>query len=129
MASAALRTIAAYQSVTNRPESLSLPPFMPENTRLRQVDTSALGQVDHCFSEIDPVHLLDEPEDVASRITAEAFIELKLGIDVEGGSFLPVEGAEAHKVAPGLLQLNMLRDHLDNIDGFSDTLEGFQGDL
>ena len=93
-----------------------------------ELDPEALGEQLERALEVDALDLLDEREDVAGGIAAEAVIDLLLGVDAERGRALLVEGA-APLVArgPGAAQLGVRGDELDEVDGVADAVLGVGG--
>src|SRR5207244_10490778 len=56
------------------------------------------------------------PEDVPALSAPEAVVEAGRGLDGEGAGFLGMEGAQADEpVVPGLLQLEVLGDELNDV--------------
>src|SRR6266576_174241 len=59
-----------------------------------QGDAATLVELLQRFVKADPLDFLDEFEDIAALAAAEAFEELVVGVDAEGGSFFRMERAE-----------------------------------
>ena len=75
------------------------------------------------FRESDVLDFLDEGEDVAMLVAAEAVEELAAGVDREGRGFFFVEGAEPGKVLrAGFFQAHVFPDDLDDVGLFFDVL-------
>ncbi len=82
-----------------------------------------LGYGAHGFGEADVFHLLDEGEDVAGLVAAEAVVELAAGVDGEGGGLFFVEGAEAGVVLrAGFAQPDVVADDVDDVGLLLDGL-------
>ena len=75
------------------------------------------------FREADVLDFLDEGEDVAVLVAAEAVEELAAGVDAEGRGFFFVEGAEPGKILrAGFFQAHVFPDNLDDVGLFFDVL-------
>jgi hypothetical protein len=64
----------------------------------------------------------EEADRVAVRAAAEAVIELLRRADGERRGFLAVEGAEALEIGTALLQLDVARDHVHDVDPIEQVL-------
>src|SRR5581483_8861645 len=85
-------------------------------------DAGALGEAAHGVHERDALELLDEGEDVAALVAAEAVKNLALGIDVEAGRLLAVEGAERGEIGAGALEGHVGADDIDDVTGGANLL-------
>ncbi len=81
----------------------------------RNRDAEARGERFDRLREIEPVHLPDEVDDVASGPATEAVVETLLPIHREGRRALVVEGTETLPGAPRLLQARVLADDLHDV--------------
>src|SRR3954465_13073014 len=68
-----------------------------ERAGFRHRDAGALGELADRLRKGQVVELLDETDDVAARVTAEAVEKAALRIDVEAGGLFLVERAQAEK--------------------------------
>ena len=71
-----------------------------------------------CFGKREALDLLDECEDIALRITAKTFVELKTAVDIERGSLFRMKRT---KTLPALtrslaLQGHVLLDYLNKVE-------------
>ena len=66
---------------------------------------------------------MDEFEYIAPDATAEAVVELAVGINAERGGFFVVKRAEAGVVAALLDELDVFGDQVDDVGGVADALE------
>src|SRR5207245_11365575 len=66
----------------------------------------------------------DEGEMIAPFPAAVAVVELFLRTDIEGRGFLLVEGAQSLEVATRLLQPQVLRDQVHQVQAVLDLLDG-----
>ena len=90
---------------------------------LREGDAAFLGDGADRFREADVFDFLDEGEDVAVLVAAEAVEELAAGVDAEGGGFFLVEGAEAVEVLrAGFFEADVFSDDFDDVGLFFDVL-------
>jgi hypothetical protein len=91
------------------------------------LSTGSLGEGLEGAAFVGLFDQLDEGEDVAVALAAEAVPGLRLGVDGEAGGVLLVKGAQAHEVlvAPG--QAEVLLDDLDEVDLGLDLGEGVIG--
>ncbi len=67
-------------------------------------DVRAFGEAADGVGEIDALVFFDKGEDVAAFVAAEAVENLLVGVDVEAGGFLLMEGAEGDEVGAGAFQ-------------------------
>ena len=92
------------------------------------LDSVAVGQHLHRLGEPEPILLFDELDHVAANPTAEAVVELFLGVDRERGGALVVEGTEAGVAGAGPAQVGVGGDHLDDVHRLLDPVEALGGD-
>ena len=64
-------------------------------SRFREADARAVGQPFYGLREGEVFAHLDELEDIAAGTAGEAFENLLVGVDVQAGAVVLVEGAEA----------------------------------
>src|SRR4029079_191052 len=77
---------------------------------------------------VQPLLLLDEPEDVPARLAPEAVIELVPRIDLERRGPLVVEGAVPPVVLPPLLQIGVRGDDLHDVRRVLDAVDAVPGE-
>ncbi|MNS30565.1 hypothetical protein D3C72_626010 [compost metagenome] len=73
------------------------------------------GQVFDSLDEIQVVVVHDEAQGIAASAAAEAVIELFVGADAEGRSFLFVKRAAGGVVLAGFFHLQARADHIDDV--------------
>src|SRR6185437_6261117 len=78
-------------------------------------DAQALGHLLDGFGEADLLEGDQELEDIAMGVAAEAVIEALGGMDVEGGGFFAVEGAEADEAIAAGAEGDELSDDLADV--------------
>src|SRR4029077_765870 len=83
---------------------------------LLELDTCPLGEHLEGASLVGLLDQLDEGEDVARPLAAEAVPRLHLRVDLEAGTVLLVERAQAPQVLVALGQADVLLDDLDEVD-------------
>jgi hypothetical protein len=86
-------------------------------------DAGAFRETADGFDEGEIFEFLDEGEDVAALVAAEAMKDLAVGIDVETGGLFLVEGAERHEVRAGAFQGDEGADDIDDVIGGADLFE------
>src|SRR5437870_2135786 len=91
--------------------------------RLLEYDARLLGQQPQRPAEVDLLDVLDEGEVIAALLAAVAMPELLLRRHIEGWGLLRVEGAESLQVAPGLLQPQVLRNQVGQVQAVLDLLD------
>ena len=69
--------------------------------------------------------LHQEVESAAAGITAETFVALSGGVDIERGSLLAVERAVDLEIRTGSLEWEISSDQVDNIRRLKDTFDCF----
>src|ERR1035441_10097585 len=89
-----------------------------------QRNLGPVGHPPHRLREINVLVLLDECEHVAALVAAEAMEYLAVGVDVETGSLLFVKRAEGDEIGPGALEGQVRPDHIHDVTGSADLLEG-----
>src|SRR4051812_8528668 len=82
-----------------------------------QRDLCAISQAFERLREIHAFILHDEGEDVPALLTAEAFEDLEVWIDVEARRFLFVKWAERHEVGAGALQGKVSANNIYDVIG------------
>ncbi len=88
-----------------------------------QLYAVALGEQLDRLLEREALGRLDEPDRIARLATAEAVVELVLGVDRERGCALVVEGAEAGIARAHAPQVRAGADELQDVDGLLDALD------
>ncbi len=89
----------------------------------RRGEAEAAGEQLDGLLEGDLLDHLDEAEEVAAGLTAEAMPQAFLGVEGERGGVLLVEGAEAEEAAPGLAEANVGGDDIDDVGSAANLLE------
>ena len=84
----------------------------------------AFGQPAHGVHEADVFVFLDEGEDVAALVAAEAVENLLVRIDVEAGRFFLVKRAKRGEVGAGAFQRQIRADDIHDVAGGADVFEG-----
>ena len=84
---------------------------------LVELDSRAGGEYDPRLEERDLLHVLDERERVAVRAARPAPVALPLGVDVEGGAGVVVEGAEGLEDRAEGFDGQIRRDNRDDVAG------------
>ncbi len=92
-----------------------------------ELDAGAAGQLLQSVAELDVLDPHIEGEGVAAFAAAEAMEIARLGKDDEGGRFLLVEGTETLVGAPGLLQLDVLGNDVDDVGALAHLGDGIPG--
>ena len=90
---------------------------------LGEAHPGPVGQLAQGLAEVQPLRLLHPGEDVPALGAAEAVVGAAVGVDVEGGRLLLVEGAQALEAAPGLLQRHRAGDEIDDVDALLDLVD------
>lgn len=91
-------------------------------------DAGAIGEASDGGGVIDVFVFHDEAGGGATGLAAEAVEGLAGGVDVEGGGFFVVEGAEGSVVGADAFEREVGADELDDIGGGEHFLDGFFGD-
>ena len=94
---------------------------------LLQLDTRPLRQQLQRPALVGLLDQLDEREDIALPLAAEAVPRLTLRVDVEARAVLLVEGAQAPVILVPLREAHVLLDDLDQVDLGLDLREGVVG--
>ena len=89
-----------------------------------QWNSRAVSQSAHCFREINAFVRLDESEDVAAFVAAEAMEDLEVGIDVEAWGFFFVKRAKGDEVGAGAFEGQVGPDDIHDVTGGTDLFEG-----
>ena len=91
-------------------------------------DTAFLRDGTDGLGEADVLDFLDEGEDVAMLMAAEAIEELAAGVDAERRRFFLVEGAEAVVVLrAGFAEADVVPDDFDDVGLFFNLLGEIDG--
>ena len=93
-------------------------PLRPDRAR------RAVSQSAHCFREINAFVRLDESEDVAAFVAAEAMEDLEVGIDVEAWGFFFVKRAKGDEVGASAFEGEVGPDDIHDVAGGTDLFEG-----
>ena len=80
-----------------------------------QRDPGALGEAGERLDEGDVLVVLDEAEDVAALVAAEAMEDLLRGVHVEARRLLLMERAERDEVGAGALERQVSADDIDDV--------------
>ena len=96
--------------------------------RLGNLDPAVLGQTANGFREGEVLHLHHERESVTALLAAEAVVAAAVGVHVEGGSLLAVEGTQALVTSAGALERDATPDELHEIHAIADSLDDLVGD-
>ena len=79
-----------------------------------ELNSGLCGEVLDGARKIEMLDLLDEREDVAALVTAEALVATGFLADVERPALLGVERAQPDPVAPHAFQCDVLLDRVDD---------------
>ena len=93
-----------------------------------ELDPVAVGKLLDGVAEVEPLLLLQEGEDVAARLAAEAVVELLDRVDREGWRALVVERAQPEPARAPPAQLGVGGDDLDHVGGRPHALDRLAGD-
>ena len=94
---------------------------------LWQINAGALSEEFDRLHKGDSVDFLKEFEYIASNSTAEAMIDLAVGVDTERWRFLVMERAEPKKIPAFFTQMHVFGDHVYNVGGVANALENVFG--
>ena len=86
-----------------------------------------LGQTPHRADKIEMLVFHDEAKNRAPRAAAKTMIRLPLRVNMERGALLAVERTQRDPACARALERKVRADHLDDVVGFGDALDGFFG--
>ena len=88
-----------------------------------QLHVRPLGQHPDGVHELHALDVHHKIDDRAALMAAEAVIHLRFAVHAEGRRLFPVEGTASPEPAPFLLQLDIIRHHVHNIDAPSQLVQ------
>jgi len=95
--------------------------LLPGFTRLGlNMDIGTIGQEFHRRQKIEPLVFHDEVDDIATCPATEAVIDLFVRTDTKRRCFLIVKGTSSKKITTRAFELDIIRDDIDDIVGFTD---------
>src|SRR5439155_27310206 len=115
------------QPVQFQDSAPDLDPLAVGGRAILQLDAGPIREQLQGTPEVDLLDLLDEAEEVAPLVAAEAVPGLPLGVDLEAGRLLGVEGAETPQLTASLAQGDVLLDDLDQVQARLDLVDRVVG--
>src|SRR5215212_4252555 len=101
--------------------------FRRQTRRIDELDARSLGELLQGVAEFDMLDTHVEGEDIAAAAAAEAMEVSRLGEDHEGGGLFLMKRTEALVGPPGLFELNVIRDQIDDLGAIPHLRDGVPG--
>ena len=95
--------------------------------RIDELDARALGELLQGLAKLDALDTHVEGEDIAAAAAAKAMEVARLREDDEGGGLFLMERAETLVGSPGLLELNVVGDEVDDLGAVPHLRDGIPG--